>query len=82
MIPVKTHKRCTRCQGWLPDEAFRPNPKLKSGLSSWCKECQLEETRRWRAEHRDEINAARREAYGSSRPHRYPGQRASPRKAA
>ena len=79
MISVQTHKRCTRCQGWLALEAFRPNPKLKSGLSSWCKDCQLEATQRWRAEHRDEINRARREAYGATKSHNYPANRASAR---
>ena len=82
MIPVKTHKRCANCEGWLPFEAFRPNTKLKSGLSSWCKVCQLEASQRWRAKHREEINRARREAYGAVKPHRYPPNRASPRKAA
>ena len=29
-------------------------------LSSWCAACHREATRRWRADHRDEINEARR----------------------
>jgi hypothetical protein len=82
MIPAKTHKRCARCREWLPFSAFRPNKKLKSGLNSWCKNCGLQATQAWRERNRDQINAARREAYGSSNPHRYPKIRASARKMA
>jgi hypothetical protein len=53
-------KLCTKCRLWLPAEAFRPNPTLTSGLNSWCKKCQVERTRLWRMEHRDEENAKRR----------------------
>jgi hypothetical protein len=48
---------------------------MKSGLNSWCRECQHEATRKWRARNRDEINRRRREAYGSAEPHNYPTQR-------
>jgi hypothetical protein len=82
MIPPQTHKRCTRCGDWLPRSLFRPNPKIRSGLSSWCKPCQLERTQQWRAEHRDELNARRREQYGSTHPHNYAANRASPQKIA
>jgi hypothetical protein len=54
---------------------------MKNGLNSWCKNCQLEATQAWRDRNRDEINRARREAYGSSRPHNYPANRASPKAA-
>ena len=33
---------------------------MRDGLSSWCAACHREATRRWRADHRDEINEARR----------------------
>jgi hypothetical protein len=50
---------------------------MKNGLNSWCRECQLEATQRWRAENREQINRARREAYGAAKPHKYPANRAS-----
>jgi hypothetical protein len=75
MIPQPTHKRCTHCREWLPFSAFRPNKKLKSGLNSWCRKCGLLATQEWRERNRDELNARRREAYGSKRPHRYPKTR-------
>ena len=44
----------------MPADAFRPNPRMLSGLHSWCKQCQLERMRAWRAEHREELNRRRR----------------------
>jgi len=75
VIPEKTHKSCTHCQQWLPFDAFAPNPKLKSGRDSWCRKCRVTATQDWRARNRDEINRARREAYGSTKPHKYPKTR-------
>ena len=80
MIPAKTHKHCIRCREWLPFEAFRRNKRMKSGLSSWCNVCHLAAVQEWRERNRDEINRAWREAYGSTKPHRYPSSRASARK--
>lgn len=59
MSPVK---QCRKCNEWLPTEAFRRNPKLKSGLHSWCKPCCVARTRQWRAENPDYV-----EAYNHSR---------------
>jgi hypothetical protein len=53
-------KDCTRCQRWLPAGAFPRNSRLLDGLDSWCKECHVEATKQWRAEHRAELNASRR----------------------
>jgi hypothetical protein len=55
---------------------------MKNGLNSWCRKCQLKATQDWRDRNRDEINRARREAYGTTKPHKYPANRASPRPAA
>jgi hypothetical protein len=55
VIPERTHKRCTRCQGWLPLEAFPPNPKLRSGFHSYCRACRDEYRREWRAAHPEAI---------------------------
>jgi hypothetical protein len=43
-----TEKRCARCGQWLPLEAFRPNPRLRSGLGSWCKACHAKRMQEWR----------------------------------
>jgi hypothetical protein len=40
--------------------AFNDNARLKSGKNSWCRDCTTEATRRWRDEHRESINEARR----------------------
>jgi hypothetical protein len=55
-------KRCSRCSTWLPPAAFGANPRLSSGLNSWCRSCQREGMREWRGEHREELNAKRRGA--------------------
>ena len=57
-------KVCARCKRALPAGAFRPNPRMRCGLHSWCRDCTVARTRRWRAEHPDRVaatNAARRE---------------------
>jgi hypothetical protein len=82
MIPERTHKHCTHCREWLPFSAFRRNKRMKNGLNSWCKNCQLEATQDWRDRNRDEINRARRDAYGAAKLHNYPENRASSRPAA
>jgi len=53
-----------------------------NGISSHCRKCHRAATKDWRDRNRDEINGARREAYGSAKPHNYPANRASPRRAA
>ena len=66
MTPAQ--KRCTHCKQWLPAAAFLLNPRLKSGLSSWCRSCAVERTQQWRVDNPDYIdrtNAARRERWAS-----------------
>jgi hypothetical protein len=56
-------KRCPRCGEWLPFEAFRENPRARSGLDSWCQVCHVDATRAWRAANPEKVaasNAARR----------------------
>jgi hypothetical protein len=55
--------RCARCGRFLPPEAFHLAPRMRSGRSSWCRECQVDRNRQSRDEHRDEINGRRRAAY-------------------
>jgi hypothetical protein len=40
---------------------------MHNGVNSWCRECARTATRDWRDRNRDEINRARREAYGSAK---------------
>jgi len=72
LFPAKTQKRCTHCKEWLPNEAFLPNTRLKTGLASWCRQCAVKRTQQWRAENPDYIartNTARRERYASDPDH-------------
>ena len=82
MIRQPTHKRCTKCSEWLPFSAFPKNKRMFNGISSHCRKCHRAATKEWRDRNRDEINRARREAYGSSKPHNYPANRASAQRAA
>jgi hypothetical protein len=47
--PVPPEKHCARCMRYLPAAAFREDPRLHSGLSSWCRECAIAATQEWRA---------------------------------
>jgi hypothetical protein len=82
MIPKPTHRRCTKCSEWLPFSAFPKNKRMHNGISSHCRSCHRAATKDWRDRNREEINAARREAYGAAKPHKYPEKRASPQRAA
>ena len=53
-------KTCRKCGTEKKQSEFRLNRRMRDGLSSWCAACHREATRRWRADHRDEINEARR----------------------
>jgi hypothetical protein len=58
-----TVKTCRRCGLTRPPEDFRPAPKLRDSLSSWCVECHRQATRDWRARNPEQVaasNAARR----------------------
>jgi hypothetical protein len=66
-----THRRCTRCGGWLPLEDFTANRHMHLGVSSWCRPCHLEATREWRARNRAyevEYNERRRREYRLEHP--------------
>lgn len=47
-------KTCTHCRRALPPVGFPPNRHTSDGLSSWCRECHVQATRRWRAARRAE----------------------------
>lgn len=64
-------KLCSSCKRWLPLDRFHRNRRLRTGLCSWCKDCGVERTRRWRAEHPEaeqRYNAERRAAYREAHP--------------
>jgi hypothetical protein len=77
-----TEKRCVRCEQWLPLDQFRLNPRMRSGLDSWCNGCKLERTRQYRVEHPEyeqAYNERRRAAYPAKRRRpNYPANRRSP----
>jgi hypothetical protein len=64
----RTGRWCRRCRQWLPADRFRPNPRLRGGLDSWCKACHADAVREWRAKNRDEVNARRRQEYRAAHP--------------
>ena len=45
-------KSCSKCERALPVDCFRTNPRLSSGLDSWCRECHVQANRAWRAHER------------------------------
>src|SRR5262245_48031542 len=51
---------CSRCGLYWPSGLFRVNRAVKSGFDSWCRSCHVNANRRWRAENRERVNAARR----------------------
>jgi hypothetical protein len=51
---------CTRCRRTKPRAEFWPNAKIRTGLSSWCKDCARDARRASREKYRDRYNAERR----------------------
>ncbi len=47
--PLPPTKRCRHCQEWKAREDFKPNAAVSDGLSSWCRSCHNEATRRSKA---------------------------------
>jgi hypothetical protein len=63
-LATPTVKRCARGQRMRPAAEFPRNPRMQTGLGSWCLPCAAERTRQWRAENPDyvgAVNTARRE---------------------
>jgi hypothetical protein len=56
-------RRCTHCGEFLPFSAFRPNLRLSSAWSSWCRACCVDRNREWRSDpaNRERENARRRD---------------------
>ena len=49
MSLVADDRRCSRCGESKPRAAFRSNPRMGDGLSSWCAACANAANREWRA---------------------------------
>ena len=60
MTALSDMASCRRCGERKPASEFWPNPKISTGLSSWCKDCQREASRASRERYRDRYNAKRR----------------------
>lgn len=58
-VPCKT-KICAACGRRKPRGEFHRHAGTRSGLQSYCKDCQLHIARRWRNDNRDHVNAHRR----------------------
>jgi hypothetical protein len=56
-LSVVEAKRCSKCGEFKEAAAFRPNPRLKSGLDSWCSACRDAYLATWKA---DDVDARRR----------------------
>ncbi len=48
-------KTCRKCGVTKQGSEFKPNAKISDGLSSWCRSCHVEATRRWREAHPEEV---------------------------
>jgi hypothetical protein len=55
-------KRCRRCRLWYAAAGFRPNKTLRDGLHSYCRRCESEYRKAWRAS-----NPARMAVYNAER---------------
>lgn len=51
---MENTKTCTKCGRELPLSEFYKNKKMKDGLQYWCKECDSQHNKQWRAEHKEE----------------------------
>ncbi len=52
-------KKCNKCKITKKLSDFSKNKSKKDGLNYWCKECQYEATRKWRAENYDKVKIQR-----------------------
>jgi hypothetical protein len=50
---------CSSCRRMLRVESFRPNPRMRDGVHSWCKGCVSEYGKRWREAHPEVVREYR-----------------------
>jgi 5-methylcytosine-specific restriction endonuclease McrA len=63
-------KICTKCGNWRPVERFRKRLLSRDGYNSMCRECENENSRRWRSNNRDHVTELNREYYEANREER------------
>jgi hypothetical protein len=64
-------KWCRECHFYFAAAGFRPNPRIRDGLHTYCKSCERARHARWRVEHPEVVeayNASRRAAYQVANP--------------
>lgn len=57
---ARQRKTCRRCGVEQPSSSFKPMPRLRDGLNSWCRDCMRAAGKASRAIHGAKYNAARR----------------------
>ena len=60
-------KVCSKCKTWRPVERFRPRNLSLDGYNSLCRECENENSRRWRANNKGRVAELNREFYEANR---------------
>lgn len=60
-------KKCSRCNTEKPLTEFRKNARSKDGLSVWCKDCEKQYDREYRAKHKEEISMKGKLRYAENR---------------
>ena len=60
MAAASSTGSCRRCGQVKPRSEFWANPRVSTGLSSWCKDCQRAATRASRAKYRERYLAKQR----------------------
>jgi 5-methylcytosine-specific restriction endonuclease McrA len=63
-------KVCSKCKEWRPVERFRPRVLSRDGYNSMCRECDNENSRRWRANNKERVAELNREFYQANRKQR------------
>lgn len=56
-------KTCSKCNRLLPETEFYKTNKTKSGLKSWCKQCEYEDTMKRRERNRENSRESARRWY-------------------
>lgn len=60
-------KACRRCDRWLPAPEFPKDCTKRDGLATMCKDCRYKGNQEWRAKHREELAAKKRQHYHENR---------------
>jgi 5-methylcytosine-specific restriction endonuclease McrA len=58
---------CTRCGISITPDIAKREPKMYSGVSSWCRPCHVAATRAWRATHKADIAHKKQQKYRAHR---------------